>query len=111
MKILGNGAALVIAALMLVSCHKAETVQAGNDAAPAADAIVRPQVNGQSQGEIDGLLRGVDVPGKYFVMRVENGMDQTFKCNDETEVTGVTPPSVRSEKDSQPSALMKELAA
>src|SRR5207249_7516813 len=38
----------------------------------------------------DGLLRGVDLQSKSFVMEVENGMDQTFNWDEDTKVSGVS---------------------
>jgi len=73
---------------MLLSCHKADTVQADYQPRPARDAISHMDVGKHGQREIDGLLRGIDLESKTMVMRVENGMDQTFQWDEGTTVTG-----------------------
>src|ERR1041385_41825 len=88
---IGLGAALLSGAFMLASCHKGDTVQADYQPRPAPDAIAQMRVGKYGKREIQGQLRGVDVPRKTLVMRVENGMDQTFLWNDDTEVTGLRP--------------------
>src|ERR1051325_11457395 len=94
MRVYFNLGTLMIVAVLLVSCHKADTAQAGYEVRSASDATSLMQVGRHGDRAIDGLLRGVDVPGKFLVMRVENGMDQTFKWDERTEVTGVTPASL-----------------
>ncbi len=100
---------ILVGASLLVSCHKADTVQADFQPRQAPDAIARMKLGKYGHREIDGLLRGIDVQSGSMVMEVENGMDQTFKWDEDTEVTGIDPAKAT---NSTPTtiALMKELA-
>jgi hypothetical protein len=83
---------VVLGASLLVSCQEKDTVQAGYDyqPRPAPDAIQRLGFGKYGNREIDGLLRGVDTQAQTLVVRVENGMDQTFRWSEDTVITGYT---------------------
>ena len=77
---------LVLSGLILIGCQRDRGVYAGNDEyqprpAPVEKKTVPPDIHGE-------LIR-VDVPKKTVLVRVENGMEQTFKFNDQTVVMGL----------------------
>jgi hypothetical protein len=73
---------LIVAAavLSLVSCQKSQTVQAGSVA-------VQLDRTGHARDDLNGELRRVNLPAKTIVIRVENGMEQTFRFSGDTVVT------------------------
>src|SRR5215467_4951736 len=72
--------------LMLIGCQRDRGVYAGNDDYQPRPA---PPVEAQPKLDIEGELVRVNIPAKTFVVRVENGMEQTFKFDDSTEVMGL----------------------
>lgn len=77
---------LIVLGLILIGCQRNRGVYAGNDEyqprpAPVEKKTVPPDIHGE--------LLGVDVPKKIVLVRVENGMEQTFKFNDHTVVMGL----------------------
>jgi hypothetical protein len=84
----------VMSGALLLACQRDEGVQAGYEqgsdtyqprTAPKAGAVpanTRPQ-------EIRGELIRVDVERRTFSIRVETGMEQTFKFDDHTMVMGM----------------------
>jgi hypothetical protein len=72
--------------LMLMGCQRDRGVYAGNDDYQPRPA---PPVAQQPKQDIEGELVRVNIPAKTFVVRVENGMEQTFKFDDSTEVMGL----------------------
>jgi hypothetical protein len=124
-----------LSAAMLIGCQRDRGVEAGNDdyqprPAPNGEpSIVTPpsgtqsgtqpglesrnQSGSQSQWgnnqnqEIRGELTRVDMAKKTLTVRVENGMEQTFKWNDQTSVQGA-----ESRNDSQkPSASGNQMSS
>jgi hypothetical protein len=89
---------MLFGAMALASCerkHKAEASSEedphGYQPLPAPDAGLKP-------GDlIRGEIRKVDIGNKMMVVRLENGMDQTIKLPDDTQVvvTAVDPNGVR----------------
>ena len=83
--------------LMLAGCQRDEGVQAGNDQGNTGTYQPRPAPapkgevqQGQEKGqEMAGELQKVDMAAKTISIRVDNGMEQTFKFDDTTMVTGL----------------------
>ena len=75
---------VVTIVLTMSSCQPNQRVHASND-----DATVP---NERGRGPINGDLHSVDVAGKTLVIRVDNGMAQTFRWDDSTVVDGDLPP-------------------
>src|SRR5213594_3231965 len=87
--------------LMLVACQREQGVQAGNEQGrtgeyeprtpPSGEAQESQEQQGQAQQgqEMSGELLRVDMPGKTISVRVDNGMEQTFKFDDSTMVMGL----------------------
>jgi hypothetical protein len=87
----------LMSGFLSLACQRDEGVRAGNDA--GSDTYQpRPAPNNDpdnaEQEEISGELIKVDVPKKTISVRVENGMEQTFKFNDQTMVFGLTASTV-----------------
>ena len=79
-----------LSGFMSIACQD-RGVHAGNDDEsykPAPAPPIKPQ-NAESDDEIKGELLRVDPRGKTIAVRVENGMVQTFKFNDDTSVAGL----------------------
>jgi len=91
----------ILSGLMLAACQREQGVQAGNDqgrtgeyqprSAPTGEAEQRQAQQGQAQQgqEMTGELQRVDMAGKTISVRVDNGMEQTFKFDDNTMVMGL----------------------
>jgi len=81
----------LLSGFMLLACQHDRGVHAGNDEdsyqpAPAPPSEPR---NADSNDQIKGELLRVDTRDKTIAVRVENGMVQTFKFNDDTSVAGL----------------------
>jgi hypothetical protein len=76
---------------MVIACQRDRGVHAGNDDENYKPAPARPikPPNADSNDEIKGELLRVDTRGKTISVRVENGMVQTFRFNDDTDVAGL----------------------
>jgi hypothetical protein len=76
----------LVSGLMLAACQRDNSVHAGNDNVyqprPAVKKIVANQ-------EITGELVGVDTKKNTFVVRLDNGMEQTFQFDEQTSVAGL----------------------
>lgn len=70
--------------LTLVGCQSSPRVQAAREDAALA--------NRYGQGPISGDLHSVDLADKTIVIRVENGMAQTFRWDEDTVIDGDLPP-------------------
>ena len=99
----------LVGASLLLSCHKVDTVQADFQPRKAPDAISTMKLGKYGNRKIDGLLRGVDLQSGSMVMEVENGMDQTFIWDEDTEMTGI-PTAKANNSTTTKNAFMKELA-
>lgn len=80
----------IISGFMSVACERDRGVYAGNDQyqprpAPKSDVFT----DQQRRHELKGELMRIDKAHKIFVVRVENGMEQTFKYDDNTSVAGL----------------------
>ena len=88
----------ILSVFMLVGCQRDEGVQAGKEQgntgtyqprpAPQAEPWQNKGEPGQNQ-EISGELQRVDMAGKTISIRVDNGLEQTFKFDDSTMVMGL----------------------
>ncbi len=86
----------ILSGLMLAACQREQGVQAGNEqgrtgeyqprSAPSGEAEQSEAQQGQAQQgqEMTGELQRVDMAGKTISVRVDNGMEQTFKFDDNT---------------------------
>jgi hypothetical protein len=71
--------------LTVAGCSRQDTVHAGGDGAREYPPTATPVDADKVQGE----LRSVDLKKKRIVIRVENGMEQTFKFGESTTVAGL----------------------
>ena len=85
--------ACIVSALMLFGCGREQTVQAGSEQSNTGTyqprPATRPKDEVQQNQAMSGELRHVDMAAKTFSIRVDNGMEQTFKFDDDTTVTGL----------------------
>ena len=75
----------LIAGLMLSACQRDNSVHAGNDEykpRPAIKKVVENQ-------EVSGELVRIDPKKKMLVVRLANGMEQTFEFDEDTSVAGL----------------------
>jgi len=86
----------ILSGFMLVACERSGGVRAGNDSedykprpAPQADTNVTGTTTTGLMQEMKGELVRVDTASKTVVVRLENGMVQTFKFDDNTMVSGL----------------------
>jgi len=98
--------------LMLIECQRDRGVSAGNDEyqpRPAPLDRSNPAEHNLNQ-DVHGELTRVDLAGKTFVVRVENGMEQTFKFDNDTTVLGLSiePQPVQPGKRQKPSATTND---
>ena len=80
-----------LSGFMVIACQRDRGVHAGNDDEsykPAPAPPSKPR-NADSNDEIKGELLRVDPRGKTIAVRVENGMVQTLRFNDDTSVAGL----------------------
>jgi hypothetical protein len=86
-------AVCVLSALMLSACQRDQGVLAGSEQANTGTYQPRPapppKGEVQPNPEIRGELLRVDMAAKTFSIRVNNGMEQTFKFDDDTMVMGL----------------------
>ena len=82
-----------VSALMLFSCEREQGVQAGSEQANTGTYQPRPapppKGEVQPNPEMSGELQRVNMAGKTFSIRVDNGMEQTFKFDDDAMVMGL----------------------
>jgi hypothetical protein len=98
--------------LMLIGCQRGRGVDARNEEyqpRPAPLDRSNPLEHRLSQ-DLQGELTRVDLANKTFVVRVENGMEQTFKFDNDTTVLGLSiePQPVQPGKRQKPSATTNE---
>jgi len=76
--------------VMLVSCQRDDSVHAGNDndIYRPRPAVKRNLANVANEAVVGELVR-VDSQKKTFEVRVDNGMEQTFKFDASTSVAGL----------------------
>jgi hypothetical protein len=94
-KVWATAGVLIFGVWILAGCEKKKTVQAGSEgvtssgeykprAAPEPGADVT-----RTPAEIKGELRSVNLNDKTMIVRVDNGMDQTFNWDENTTVRGM----------------------
>src|SRR5262249_17681616 len=76
---------------IFIACQRDRGVQAGNDDTTYQPAPAPPSEppNASSSDEIKGELLRVDTRDKTISVRVESGMVQTFRFDDDTSVAGL----------------------
>ena len=82
----------VLSALMLFACERNQGVQAGYEPGTSGTYQPRPAPPPKGevqQNEITGELQRVDMGAKTFSIRVDNGMEQTFRFDNDTAVLGL----------------------
>ena len=90
----------LVSGFMLMSCQRDNSVHAGNDKDPylPRPAVKRNLANIANEAVVGELVR-VDSQKKTFVVRVDNGMEQTFRFDESTTVAGLenvqTPTPIR----------------
>ena len=76
----------ILSGLMVFGCQRDRGVYAGNETyQPRPAPIARKPVIQDIHGELVRL----DLPKNLFVLRVSNGMEQTFEFDDSTYVMGL----------------------
>ncbi|HYR90648.1 MAG TPA: hypothetical protein VE422_41675 [Terriglobia bacterium] len=89
-----------LSGLFLVACQRDQGVQAGNEQGRTDTYQPRPapkeqateqnkNYSGAQQQEVRGELVRVDMTKKTMMVRTENGLEQTFKWDETTQVEGV----------------------
>src|SRR5689334_15408523 len=83
--------AFMVSALLLISCQREQGVQAGYEQGKTDTYQPRPAPKGEVEQnqEVSGELQRVNMAAKTVSIRVDNGMEQTFKFDDNTEVVGL----------------------
>ena len=83
----------VLSALMLFACERDQGVQAGYEQGKTGTYQPRsappPKGEVQQNPEMSGELQHVDMAAKTISIRVDNGMEQTFKFDNDTVVMGL----------------------
>src|SRR4029077_18067143 len=83
----------VLSGLMLFACESQQGVQAGSEQANTGTYQPRPapppKGEVQPNPETSGELQRINMAAKTFSIRVDNGMEQTFKVDDDTMVMGL----------------------
>jgi len=86
----------LVSGFMALDCHRRSGVQAGSEAGAVRNRDRSPAGNHDPGGAGGGANRAiacelmrVDMAGKTFSTRVNNGMVQTFKFDDRTSVEGL----------------------
>ena len=97
----------ILSGLLLVACQRDQGVQAGNEQNRPGEYQPRSAPKGEVQTDqaqqgqqMNGELQRADMAAKTITIRVDNGVEQTFKFDDNTMVMGL-------EGQSQPTAPSK----
>ena len=97
----------ILSGLFLVACQRDQGVQAGNEQNRPGEYQPHSAHRGETQQDraqqgqqMNGELQRVDMAAKTITIRVDNGVEQTFKFDDNTMVMGL-------EGQSQPTAPSK----
>ena len=77
---------LILSALAFAGCQRDRGVYAGNDIYQPRPAPVQKKPASQ---QIQGELSQVDLRKNMLIVRVENGMAQTFKFDEDTALFGL----------------------
>ena len=84
-KVTGFSLICVLAGWMLVACERNQGVHAGNDEYQPRDAPTRQVPNPPIKGE----LTQINLDNRTMIVRLENGMIQTFKFDNDTAIVGL----------------------
>src|SRR5262249_52171144 len=74
-----------VSSLLLAACQRDDSVHAGNDDYQPRPAVKKVVANQEVVGE---LVR-VDTQKNTFVVRLDNGIEQTFRFEKDTSVSGL----------------------
>jgi predicted small secreted protein len=105
-KVTGFPLICVLAAFMLAACERNQGVHAGNDEYQPRDAPTRQVPNPPIKGE----LSEINLDHRAMVVRLENGMVQTFKFDSDTAIVGLvnSPGSLVGKEGSELAVQWKE---
>src|SRR6185295_5892006 len=76
----------ILSGFMVIACQRDRGVYAGNESDTYQP---RPAPVLNTSSDVKGELIRVDMAGKMIAVRVENGMEQTFKFDDNTTLKGL----------------------
>src|SRR5262249_55768636 len=82
-----------LSGLMMAACQRERSVHAGNDTYQPRPALTVQ--NKKPSDQLQGELVRVDLASRTIEIRVENGMVQTFKFDDNTMVSGLASQPLR----------------
>ena len=93
-KVWATAGVVILATWILTGCEKKKTVQAGSEGVTSGQYQPRaaPEPGSdvtRTPAEIKGELRSINLNDKTMIVRVDNGMDQTFKWDENTTVVGM----------------------
>jgi hypothetical protein len=89
----------LLSAFMLAACRREQSVHAGSEPEGYQPRPAPAVQQTTPSAELTGELVRVDLANKTITMRVENGMVQTFKFDDNTTVSGLaTQPQTKTAK-------------
>ena len=85
----------ILTAFTLMGCQRDRGVEAGYEQGqtgtyqPRPAAATKGEARQKANPDVKGELHRVDLAGKTMAVRVANGMEQTFKFDDNTMVMGL----------------------
>jgi len=81
----------ILAGFLMIGCQREQGVQAANEQNNTGTYQPRPAPKGEveQKPETSGELQRVDMAGRTFIVRVDDGMEQTFKFDENTTVMGL----------------------
>ena len=88
----------ILPAFALMGCQRDRGVEAGYEQGqtgtyqPRPAAAAKGDAQQKANRDVKGELHRVDLAGKTMAVRVENGMEQTFKFDDNVVLTGIDGP-------------------
>ena len=101
-----------LCAMAVFACGRKQTVQAGSEQANTGTYQPRPapppKGEVQSNQEMSGELQRITMAAKTFSIRVDNGMEQTFKFDETTMVMGLEQQPLKRGTASMRSLIGKE---
>ena len=101
-----------VSALILFACERQQSVQAGSEQANTGTYQPRPAPPPKGEieqnPEMSGELQRIDMGRKGFSIRVDNGMEQTFKFDDDTMVMGLEGQQLKTGSASMRNLIGKE---
>jgi hypothetical protein len=90
-KVVGFSIACLLSGLMLAACGREQGVEAGSDSDTyqPRPAPSRANQTENAKKEVSGEFVRVNMSSSTLMIRLENGMEQTFSFDDNTVVTGL----------------------